>query len=352
MKKLVPLLLLVLFPTACSRLSPPPSAENYYSWGLAHQARGDFSGAIILFTKAIELNKDFTAAYYHRGDAKQSQRDFTGAIADYNLAIQNAPSFLMAYLGRGSAKQAESDFDGALADFNKVISLSPQFGTAYICRGSLRQVRQDLRGAVEDYDKAVEYSPQFELGFIKRAGANRLLKSFSAALADYEQAVKLDETDAGGYNGRAIVKLVNANFDGAFVDLQQAIALAQTDRVRYYAHIYLWMTLAEQGRIPEAKRRLTDYLQNTQLHDPQLWMKTIAEFVLEKTDEATLLAAAKQGYSEVAVRGQTCEGWFFAGLKRRLAGDREKAADYFAKCIATNQIGYIEYLLAKAELNR
>ncbi len=54
-----------------------------------------------------------------------------------------------------------------------------------------------------------------------------------------------------------------------------------------------------------------------------------------------LMAAARSGYNEVATRGQTCEGCFFAGVKRRLAGDREKAADYFAKCVAPQEFAYL-----------
>jgi lipoprotein NlpI len=138
--------------------------------------------------------------------------------------------------------------------------------------------------------------------------------------------------------------------DGAFTDLQQALELAQTDRVRFYGQIYLWMILAQQNRAAEANQRLTDYLESNQLRNSQLWLKTIAAFLLDKTDEASLLAAAKTGRSGVAIRGQICEGWFFAGLKRQLAGDREKAADYYARCVATNQTTYNEYLLAKAKL--
>jgi lipoprotein NlpI len=79
-------------------------------------------------------------------------------------------------------------------------------------------------------------------------------------------------------------------------------------------------------------------------------MTAIAEFLLDKSDEATLLAASKRAYNEVAIRGQTAEGCFFAGLKSRLAGDSQKATDYFSKCVATHQTAYLEYILANAEL--
>jgi hypothetical protein len=62
--------------------------------------------------------------------------------------------------------------------------------------------------------------------------------------------------------------------------------------------------------------------------------------------------ASKRGYNEVAVRGQTSESWYFAGLKQRLAGDKQKAADYFGRCAAARQTAYLEYILAMAELKK
>jgi hypothetical protein len=37
-------------------------------------------------------------------------------------------------------------------------------------------------------------------------------------------------------------------------------------------------------------------------------------------------------------------------MKRVLAGDKKTGGDYFRKCIATDEFGVTEYLLAQAEL--
>ena len=247
-------LLLGLLPIACSRPLPPATADNYFSWGIAHQIRGDFAGAINLFTKAIELRKDFAAAYYRRANAKHSLRDLVGAIADYDKTIRIAPSFLMAYLGRGSAKQAQSDFDGALADYNKVISISPQFGAAYVSRGSLKRERKDLRGAIEDYTKAVEYSPQFDQAFIRRAGANRLLKAFPAALADYEEAIRLQNKWIESEHTNELHKVFVLNFSGALNSYKHEQQL-----IKSRANLYFWegITKMDVGDYDEAQTDLT-----------------------------------------------------------------------------------------------
>jgi hypothetical protein len=48
--------------------------------------------------------------------------------------------------------------------------------------------------------------------------------------------------------------------------------------------------------------------------------------------------------------GQHGEVWYYAGMKRLLAGDKETAADDFNRSLTAKQIRYSEYRLAEAEL--
>jgi lipoprotein NlpI len=189
-------------------------------------------------------------------------------------------------LDRGAIRIRLGELDQAESDFNKAIQLNPKIAAGYRYCGFLKGAKGDLAGA----------------------------------LADYDTAVKLDGLDALGYHGRAVIKLASADLDGALTDLQTSIERSQTDRQRFYDQIHLWIVLADLKRAAEANQGLTDYLQNRNLTNAEPWMTAIAEFLLDKSDEAALLAAAKRGYNEVAIRGQTAEAFFFAGLKRRLAG--------------------------------
>ena len=48
--------------------------------------------------------------------------------------------------------------------------------------------------------------------------------------------------------------------------------------------------------------------------------------------------------------GLHCHAWFYAGMKKLLAGDKKAAADYFRKCLATDQKTLTEYEMASTEL--
>ena len=44
--------------------------------------------------------------------------------------------------------------------------------------------------------------------------------------------------------------------------------------------------------------------------------------------------------------------WYFAGVVRSIAGQKEEAADRFRNCLATKREDYVEYQLAQAELRK
>ncbi|MFA5190462.1 MAG: hypothetical protein WC740_07050, partial [Verrucomicrobiia bacterium] len=80
-----------------------------------------------------------------------------------------------------------------------------------------------------------------------------------------------------------------------------------------------------------------------------LWPVPIAEFLLGKISEGNLMAAAASpnSYRE---RGRRTEGWYYAGMKRLLAGDKTGAADCFRKCLAMDRKGRMNHYCAQAEL--
>jgi lipoprotein NlpI len=68
-----------------------------------------------------------------------------------------------------------------------------------------------------------------------------------------------------------------------------------------------------------------------------------------KLAENDLIASAS-ATDPVRNQEQLCECWYYAGMKRLLAGDKSTAKDDFNKCVATKRVTFAEYELAKAEL--
>ena len=238
-----------------------------------------------------------------------------GAIADYDKAIELNPKFSAAYNNRGLAKNHKSDYDSAISDCSKAIELDPKYAKAYHNRGWAKTEKGDYDGAIADYDKFFE----------------------------------LDSKPASAYGSRALVKELKGDFDGALADLarwdESASILEQHD----YAQLWMWTIRARRGNTAEATKELSAYLEKRRDGSPTDWPSQIGKFLLGKTSESDFLAAAAVPDPKKN-RDQHCEAWYYAAVKRLLVGDKELAADYFTKCLATEAYGKGEFLRARSQL--
>jgi len=129
-------------------------AAIIYNSGKEKQAKGDLTGAMIDYNKAIEIKTNYVYAYVHLGILNHDKGDLKSAMADYNKAIEIDPNYSTAYYNRGVNKQSAGEIDGAMADFTRAIELRPNYALAYMVRGQLKQIKGDKNGAMADFIQA------------------------------------------------------------------------------------------------------------------------------------------------------------------------------------------------------
>ena len=69
------------------------TAYSYTMQAIDKHRKGDYSGAIIDYTKALEIDPNYTYALHNRGFAKNIIGDYEGALIDLNKAIKLSQSF-------------------------------------------------------------------------------------------------------------------------------------------------------------------------------------------------------------------------------------------------------------------
>ena len=118
---------------------------------------------------------------------------------------------------------------------------------------------------------------------------------------------------------------------------------------RDYAHLKIWIVREQLGENEAANKELAAYFDKRDSNTPDKWPVQIANFLLGKISESDLIGAAVSPDAKKQ-QGQNSDVWFFAGMKRLLAGDKTGAADFFRKCQALNSKNCSEYYFARAEL--
>ncbi|GEM_PF-3003398 len=98
-----------------------------------------------------------TAEYWFESASKSfEQGDFHGAIVDHTKAINIEPDNADAYWGRGLAKDCLKDYYGAIDDYSKTIDFHPDDGVTYIARGTAYLALDRNTEARKDFMSAVE----------------------------------------------------------------------------------------------------------------------------------------------------------------------------------------------------
>jgi lipoprotein NlpI len=215
------------------------------------------------------------------------------------------------YFSCGFAKYENGDFDRAIADYTSVIANDPKNAAAYFNRGLAKHDKGDLEGAIADYSRVIEFDSKDDDAYNCRGDVHMLLRNWQAALTDYRRACELN------------------------------------DKGNDYTHLVIWLIRARLNEREAADQELADFLHKRPQATFDDWVSTVGEFLLGRTTEEKLFAVASMDAEKE--NGQKCEAWFYAGMKKLLAGDKT-ASEYFRRTMATEQKDFAEYQFAEAEL--
>lgn len=206
---------------------------------------GDWNGAIADFTKAMELDPDFSYAYYMRGLAETFLEDYVAAISDFTKFIAIDPNDPLGYSSRGNAKYLSEDNQEALADFNKAIELAAAPGD-YSSRGDVFRALANYEAAISDYSRAIDLLPEddqklghiyYYMGYSKvmigqMEGCLDLGKSI---VLGYEADLYCGLREAEEYRAEGDFKIANGDYEGGILDYTMALELEPYDNLVYVA---------------------------------------------------------------------------------------------------------------------
>jgi tetratricopeptide (TPR) repeat protein len=238
-----------------------PQATDFFLSGYEKANKGDYSGAMSDYDRAIALNPNYAQAYNNRGYIKVDQlNDPQGALADYNRALELDSQFALAFNNRGLLKiEKLNDIQGALADYNKAIALDPKFAWPVSNRGLLKVDKlNDISGALADYNKAIALDPQMAIAYNNRGWLKiDKLNDIPGGLADYNKAIALEPKYALSYNNRGYLKIEKFNdVPGALADYNRALQLNPKLALAYNNRGHLKL-----NRLNDIQGALADYNQ-------------------------------------------------------------------------------------------
>jgi tetratricopeptide (TPR) repeat protein len=210
------------------------TALDYFLLGNESFTQGKFSVAIEYYSKAIEIDRNYSRAYYNRGTALSKLKDHNGAIGDYNKAIELNRDYADAYYNRGNSKKALSDYQGAITDYTKVIELDSNEIKAYFNRGNSFESLEKYDLAIEDYSKYIELDSNDKSAYLNRGNSFFSLDKYDLAIKDYSKTIEIDKKNLLAYYNRGIAKMRQRKFEDAIIDFSTTIMIDANYTTAYF----------------------------------------------------------------------------------------------------------------------
>ena len=135
---------------------------------------------------------DSAVSYEALGMQALRRQDWSEAIQLFRRGLEVAPGDASLRYWMASAMIASGDAQGAEREFRTVVREHPDFAKAHFSLGAVLDQRGQKTDALREYEAAVRAAPNMPEAHLRLADTLRSLGRLQPAFAEYEEAVKLN----------------------------------------------------------------------------------------------------------------------------------------------------------------
>jgi len=285
---------------------------------------GNYEDAINQFSRAIELDPDYTKAYLARAEAFEKLGKTQEAFDDYNRAYVFLPKEEEVAYHLGKLSNELGEYERAMVFLNQATNLSRKFSPAYqekimsliemedyqtaiaVCdtalalennainyyyHGVVSELLNQSEGAEMDYVKSVDKDRNFMDGILALARIRLELGKLDQAMRHCESALRLDNRNTEAYMIRSKIHVKNLDYPSAINDLSKNILIEPDNPEMYFQRgIYYQEFNQHTNAISDFSKAIT-----MNQKDPDLYFKRARSY-----EEILNYAAAVKDYETIA----------------------------------------------------
>lgn len=229
----------------------PKNFDAYFHRAIAKNDLGDYSGAILDYSKILFYKPD-ADTYYNRGNSKFSLQDFFGAKDDYENALKLDPQFFDAKYNLACAKYFLEDYLGSITDLSKIIELAPTEAKVYTQRANALLALEKYKLALQDFSMAVIINPSSDT-YYNRGLTHLNINYYKLAQRDFNKSLGFDVNNASAYFYRGASHLLLGKYKKAISDFTTTLKYNALD---YEAILGLALTYYKMNDLQNAKSNL------------------------------------------------------------------------------------------------
>ncbi|MFD1614450.1 tetratricopeptide repeat protein [Gelatiniphilus marinus] len=256
----------------------PKNLDAYFYRGIAKNDVGDYSGAILDYTKILFYKPD-ADSYYNRGNSKYNLQDYLGAKLDYEQALKLDPQFIDAQYNLASTKYFLEDYMGAITDLSKIIEVAPTESKAYTQRANALLALRKYKLALQDFSMAVLTNPNANT-YYNRGLTHLNINYYKQAKKDFDRSLNFDANNDSAYFFRGASHLLLGKYTKAISDFNTTLKYNASDyeAILGLAIAYHKINDTQKAKLnlKKAKSLLSDFSEESQsinLFSDTYWYK-------------------------------------------------------------------------------
>lgn len=237
-------------------------------------------------------------------------------------------------------------FEQAAAAYSRAIRRSPRAAEGYLGRGWSYLELGRLDQAVGDFTRAINRAPGLADGYLGRAWAYERKGSLSLAAGDYGELLRLDPANAHAAISRGIIGFQQGRFTAAARDFDRVV---QGGDPGLAAFALIWRHVSQLRTGGDGAADLAVAAANIDL---AAWPGPLATHFMGRGGEDRIMAAVEKAVTRQERLKRACVAHFFLGEAALAGGDAKRAEEHFRAAVDTGVVGYRQYWVAKAELDK
>jgi Tfp pilus assembly protein PilF len=212
------------FTTGCSR-DPNKQKQKYLESGKRYESEGKLREAIIQFSNALKVDRNFSDAHYELAKVYLKQGSMLPAYAELLRAVDLAPNNIHARIDLGNLQLAGNAPDKATEQARAVLALDNRNADAYALLSGIAARKGDHAEAMTQIQKALSIDPN-RATFHTAMGMLQSSDPTTAGQAEEQmrKAVSLDDKNVASHIVLAAMLQKKGDFAGAEQQLNAAIA--------------------------------------------------------------------------------------------------------------------------------
>jgi predicted O-linked N-acetylglucosamine transferase (SPINDLY family) len=199
------------------------SAHNYR--GLALKSLGETDASFASYRRAIELDEAHAEAHSNLGNLHRDHGRLDTALACYERAVRVRPDYAQGHYNRAVVLAELGRWPDSLAAYDRAIELNGNHAEAHSNRGTVLQALGRLQDALGSFDRAIALNARLAQAHANRGNVLRSLDRLEEALASCQRAIQLNQDFAEAHMNLGNVLTDLRRWDAALTGYDKAIAL-------------------------------------------------------------------------------------------------------------------------------